>query len=626
VGLGTPCARTYVTRCLVGDPGTTYKYLGLRMFAHPWNTDGSPAFVIQELNSLLTKRTQHHLRQLNDQRDYGAQGRAAFDICLINRMQDNKRIKPMPNSKDSRCAVSWHADSSLEHYSSIAVYHTLLLDDVKAGTSRRDWEIALRVAHHSEGPRRGTDQAATSASVDTAPTVAVSLPSGSAYYLLDDFNHHHQHAVMVGDGVRYSCTHRLLRSSHNVADMLARCQSACAGFHKRGPKIWRSEQLLLTELETEWLRQFYIQGQQHHDVLWQSWGDPIQELLKFWSQLEMRTKQTIDLLCLGAEGRCETSVEATTRKDRKLRDKRRKACAVLDDLVTRGNSSDNDTLFEPFAAILEERATMRELWAKRERDAAFRDMGPELQPMKFPAEFDVDEGTAKDRGSPLPLVLRQIVKSLHAHEKTYRTRRMEHIIGCEYAQRAEELPSERNHSVTLSWPEWSEHQFGLEMQSPWASMVLDGRKTIETRAYDLPPALLGKRILIIETPNGKAGVSAIGQSINFSKSDARVVGWCKFSSVVRYSTRKDFEADEQAHLVRRDSGYGWKDGTTKVVYGWVVGQCGTGQVSSFQSAERRMRSLFELLLKGNGEVVGTESGQKRNNQRATSPKKKRKRY
>lgn len=29
-GLGTKCAATYVTRTLVGDPGTTYKYLGLR--------------------------------------------------------------------------------------------------------------------------------------------------------------------------------------------------------------------------------------------------------------------------------------------------------------------------------------------------------------------------------------------------------------------------------------------------------------------------------------------------------------------------------------------------------------------------------------------------------------------
>jgi hypothetical protein len=31
-GLNTRVARTFVTRCLVGEPGITYKYLGLRMF------------------------------------------------------------------------------------------------------------------------------------------------------------------------------------------------------------------------------------------------------------------------------------------------------------------------------------------------------------------------------------------------------------------------------------------------------------------------------------------------------------------------------------------------------------------------------------------------------------------
>lgn len=30
-GLGTKCAATYVTRTLAGEPGTTYKYLGLRL-------------------------------------------------------------------------------------------------------------------------------------------------------------------------------------------------------------------------------------------------------------------------------------------------------------------------------------------------------------------------------------------------------------------------------------------------------------------------------------------------------------------------------------------------------------------------------------------------------------------
>ena len=43
MGLGTRLARTRVTRCLIGKPGITYKYLGVRMFAHPWSGQESTA-------------------------------------------------------------------------------------------------------------------------------------------------------------------------------------------------------------------------------------------------------------------------------------------------------------------------------------------------------------------------------------------------------------------------------------------------------------------------------------------------------------------------------------------------------------------------------------------------------
>jgi len=36
LGLGTKLAPTFVRRTLVGENGITYKYLGLRMFSHPW--------------------------------------------------------------------------------------------------------------------------------------------------------------------------------------------------------------------------------------------------------------------------------------------------------------------------------------------------------------------------------------------------------------------------------------------------------------------------------------------------------------------------------------------------------------------------------------------------------------
>jgi mRNA N6-methyladenine demethylase len=347
-GLGTKCAKTYVTRCLVGEPGTTYKYLGLRMFAHPWTTppsnNNTPCHDIQRLSQTLSVRTRHHLTTLDQvrRRRSGAiltKGRSVFDICLINRMDDitaSDTLKEEPSIGKDKTSVSWHADSSLEHYSTIAVYQLLVphknnKNATKEGKSKKrvadtdekqddtseqattttstadhqkhyEWSIALRVAHHSEGPnasrcRGGMD--VESSIVTGTPPIACSLPSCSAYYLLDDFNHHHQHTVLYGakrttgasnsnnnnnnnldttphsasddilsPGIRYSCTFRLLRPNHNVTDILGRCKAVIGNFHKKGAKLWRSEQLLLTELETEWLRQFYIQGRGHFDILW----------------------------------------------------------------------------------------------------------------------------------------------------------------------------------------------------------------------------------------------------------------------------------------------------------------------------------------------------------------------
>jgi alpha-ketoglutarate-dependent dioxygenase FTO len=273
-GLGTKCAKTFVTRCVVGDEGTTYKYLGLRMFSHPWDN-----LELKRLGLKLAGRAQHHLNELDEtRRRRGApptRGRALFDICLVNRMEASADLKVEPSMGKLRTSVSWHADSSLEHFSTIAVYQTLpQAKDPEPEIQEIKWSVALRVAHNSEGPlssRRGTD--IESSIVTDTPPIAVSLPSGSAYYLLDDFNHHHQHTVLTsGDvnsaGVRYSCTYRLLRESHNVKYVIDRCRAVCSNFHKKGSKLWRSEQLLLTELESEWLRQFYIQGEQHHDLLW----------------------------------------------------------------------------------------------------------------------------------------------------------------------------------------------------------------------------------------------------------------------------------------------------------------------------------------------------------------------
>ena len=152
------------------------------------------------------------------------------------------------------------------------------------------------------------------------------------------------------------------------------------------------------------------------------------------------------------------------------------------------------------------------------------------------------------------------------------------------------------HSKSLDWCGWNQtdNDFGLELQEPWAEAVVIGQKAIETRSYDLPPALSGKRIYIIQSPAGQDGISGMGNIVDFRKSEARIIGWCIFSDVKLYKSLQHFVQDEAAHLVSNNSGYGWKEGKTKVIFGWQVKQFGTIDNVTFCTAIRRMRSLFQL--------------------------------
>jgi alpha-ketoglutarate-dependent dioxygenase FTO len=646
-GLGTKCAKTYVTRCLLGESGTTYKYLGLRMFAYPWdlpaagNHHANPVVAkavgtIAALNQALTDRTKHHLQDLTTERQSSGldpcRGRAGFDIALINRMENSSNLKPEPTLGEGKCSVSWHADSSLENYSSIAVYHTL----DQPPTADGSWSVALRVAHHSEGPtasRRGTD--IDSSIVTETPPVAVSLPSGAAYYLLDDFNHHHQHAVMAeGDaGVRFSSTHRLLRDSHNVSYVLDRCKTVCSNFHKKGPKIWRSEQLLLTEMESEWLRQYFIQGSKHNELMWSSWGDSIQNLLQYWSKLETRTRAVIDLLEIAAEGKCQGEDKngaPPSRVERRLRDKRKKAVATVNDILDRDSAPKDavQLLYEPIVELLSERATMRELWIKREHDHAFREMEPCHRPIDIPFLFSTmsDEKSAKDdmvAKSPMPGMpqdLRAIGDRLKACGKAWLWGDAKDLTATsatsDESKSSAIAPSQHldeDHAKSPTWKGWNDRMFALELQSPWAELLLEGKKTIETRSYDLPAALIGKRIDILRSLPGTAGVSSLDNCIAIGPVASPVpvqrIGWCTFKRVIRYTNRISFQADEDSHLVTKDSGYAWKDGKTQVIFGWVVGDCGMyadrSDFAGIASLERRMRSLFEVKAIGSQDSSST---------------------
>jgi len=98
---------------------------------------------------------------------------------------------------------------------------------------------------------------------------------------------------------------------------------------------------------------------------------------------------------------------------------------------------------------------------------------------------------------------------------------------------------------------------GINIQAPWAQLLLEGKKKIETRTYRLPDKFRGSDLWLIETP---------GRSGSFR---ARVIGVIRFSDCKRYQSSEEFYQDSALHLIDRTTGtYGWRDETPK--FGWLV--------------------------------------------------------
>lgn len=299
--------RTSVTRTLVGDPGSTYKYLGLRLFSHPWvdfDEDGNATavkkvglslrksgypskttsaliemgrangFLKERSNELLEKHVSPNVEPV------GLVGSADYNLTLVNKMDCTavkRDLKKETGYGMGKVSVGWHRDSGLKDFSSIAVYQKL--KGVTKSKTLDGWGVALRAMDGGAG-----------GPIPNVPALCVPLPSGSLYYMLDDFNHNHEHAVIAGSGgVRYSSTHRVAREGQGtwqyIRDKFDQFFVLASKFDfgtgvasesneesKRKPKdfasVVRSQQMLLNEIEFEWLRQWYVQGQKVR-VHWQ---------------------------------------------------------------------------------------------------------------------------------------------------------------------------------------------------------------------------------------------------------------------------------------------------------------------------------------------------------------------
>lgn len=98
---------------------------------------------------------------------------------------------------------------------------------------------------------------------------------------------------------------------------------------------------------------------------------------------------------------------------------------------------------------------------------------------------------------------------------------------------------------------------GINIQSPWSHLLINGDKCVETRTYPLPDKYEGEELALIETP-GKYG--------DFK---ARIIGTITFSHSFKYPDKQSWLDDFNRHLVSgQHDMFGWNDNKEK--YGWVV--------------------------------------------------------
>jgi|TARA_B110000977_G_scaffold195367_1_gene273666 alpha-ketoglutarate-dependent dioxygenase FTO len=309
---GNTVSPTFVRRTLVGNTGMTYLYQKLRIFAFPWCDDltasKSPLRVVKALNDALVERARAVLLEHKDQR-VQSDGSCDFNVTLINLMDpmDEALKSDVPLKNETKygmgpTSVSWHSDSSLQPGSTVGVYHQAYGE---GETTDPTWHVGLKTLDL------------------VSPALRVPLATNSTYYMLRDFNKHHHHAVLAGSTKRYSSTHRVAVvakdtfeyikkravSAVGKSETLARyARDAKAGRNsttsKRDSPTDENSLAKLTqfvgevhrELEFQWIRMFWLQGQDHADRHAGYWNVRIGELTQAWDVCEFALRLILDTL------------------------------------------------------------------------------------------------------------------------------------------------------------------------------------------------------------------------------------------------------------------------------------------------------------------------------------------
>nr|XP_044616795.1 alpha-ketoglutarate-dependent dioxygenase FTO isoform X1 [Equus asinus] len=320
---------TPVSRILIGNPGCTYKYLNTRLFTVPWPVKGSNAKYNEaeiaaacqsflKLNDYLQTETIQALEELaakdkanidavpvcigpdfprlgmgssfDGQDEMDIKNRAAYNVTLLNFMDPQKMpyLKEEPYFGMGKMAVSWHHDENLVERSAVAVYSYSCEgpeeesedDPQLEGRDPDIWHVGFKISWDIE-----------------TPGLAIPLHQGDCYFMLDDLNATHQHCVLAGLPPRFSSTHRVAECSTGTLDYIVQhCQLALQNIRDEAdngdvslkslePAVLKQGEEIHNEVEFEWLRQFWFQGNRYKKCTdW--WCQPMTQLEELWKKME----------------------------------------------------------------------------------------------------------------------------------------------------------------------------------------------------------------------------------------------------------------------------------------------------------------------------------------------------
>ncbi|XP_062505118.1 alpha-ketoglutarate-dependent dioxygenase FTO-like isoform X2 [Corticium candelabrum] len=265
---------TPVTRFITGIRGLTYPYLGLRLFAFPWEFEGDPKSDVEK--SLCVLRVLNDYMELKGNELCGERGANEFNMTLVNYMDPDHVTIPLvtePYYAMGTSAVHWHSDQSVRDDCSIGVYSST----VGESNESEPWSIGLKIAWDV-----------------TTSAVKVPLLNGSCYFLLNDMNTTHQHTVIVGDNARFSSTHRVVVLDGNTLEYISgRCRQAemiAKRLNGEGSVCCQDklEECLdvQREVEFEWIRQFWSLGRLNAERHAGFWLREIERIEQTWERVE----------------------------------------------------------------------------------------------------------------------------------------------------------------------------------------------------------------------------------------------------------------------------------------------------------------------------------------------------